>query len=122
MHHAGIASIAMLLASPSVAWAANWLDVQGSYLVAGRDYLDPAPDAPSNTHLYLQLHGQAAADLFNAMPGEPSPDPCTGGVAKHAGMMACVLFPADPAGGTRRHECSFSIDLARQRIDGGVAC
>lgn len=121
MHRAKAMSIVILLAGLPAAGAADWNELDGSYLVAGKDYLDPPDDAPKNTHLFVQLHGRAAEDLFNAMPSEAAPDACTGGMMKTAGQMACLHVR--PSGETaERYECSFSIDLARQTIEGGVAC
>lgn len=121
MRRALSASIMILFAHLPLAHAADWRDLEGSYVIAGADYLDPPSDAPKNTHLFVQLHGQAAEDLFNAMQGPAEHDDCTGGMIKVIGQMACQHFkPANED--AKRYECSFSIDLAKQAIAGGVAC
>jgi hypothetical protein len=116
-----MATILIVLAGLSSAHAADWKDLEGSYVVSGEDYLDPAPDAPDDTHLFVQMHGQGAEDLFTEMPGPAQPDACTGGVAKRSGHLTCLHFKPDGEA-AERYECSFSIDIARQVIQGGVAC
>jgi hypothetical protein len=116
-----MATILILLTGLSSAYAADWKELEGSYVVSGEDYLDPAPDTTGDTHLFVQMHGQGAEDLFTAMPGPAQPDACTGGVAKRSGQMTCLHFKSDDEA-RKRYECSFSIDIARQVIQGGVAC
>lgn len=101
----------------AAASAADWKPLEGTYAVTARNYLDPAEDEPRATHFRVQLEGAAARDLYLAMPAEPKPDACTGGLAKRVGEMTCTASAAES-----RYECHFSIDLRTQEIEYGVAC
>jgi len=110
-------ALTFLLASSTLALAADWKDVTGIYAITAEDYLDPPPEQKENTHFRLQLTGDSAKDLYNAMSVEPIEDECTGGMAKSIQQMRCLYFESD---GT--YECHFSINIAGQKIEYGIAC
>ena len=51
------------------------------------------------------------------MSVEPIEDECTGGMAKHIQHMQCLYFAGDET-----YECHFSINIAKQEIEYGIAC
>ncbi len=110
-------ALMFLLASSTLALAGDWKDVTGIYALTPADYLDPPPGQKGNTHFRLQLTGDSAMDLYDAMPVEPIEDECTGGMAKSIQQMRCLYFEND---GT--YECHFSINIAEQKIEYGIAC
>ena len=110
-------ALTFLLASSTLALAADWKDVTGIYAITAEDYLDPPPEQKENTHFRLQLTGDSAKDLYNAMSVEPIEDECTGGMAKNIQQMKCLYFASD-----NTYECHFSINIAEQKIEYGIAC
>jgi hypothetical protein len=100
-----------------LACAADWKDLTGIYAITGEDYLDPPTGQKENTHLRLQLTGDSAKDLYDSMSVEPIEDECTGGMAKHIQHMQCLYFADD-----NTYECHFSINIAEQNIEYGIAC
>ena len=109
--------LTFLLTGSSLASAEDWKEVTGLYAITAEDYLDPPPTQKNNTHFRLQLTGDSARDLYNAMPVEPIEDECTGGMAKHIQHMQCLYFAGDET-----YECHFSINIAKQEIEYGIAC
>jgi hypothetical protein len=110
-------AFAFLLSISMLACAEDWKDVTGIYAITAEDYLDPPPNQKKNTHFRLQLTGDSAKDLYNSMPVEPNEDECTGGMAKHIQHMKCLYFAGD-----KIYECHFSINIAEQKIEYGIAC
>lgn len=107
----------LLLSMPLSLAAADWQPLSGIYAVTAENYLDPSDEEPKNSHFRLQLTGSAAQDLYQAIPGTPYVDACTGGLAKSAGELQCVYLKDQAA-----FECAFSIDLLERKIEYGVAC
>lgn len=107
----------LLILFPLNTIAAEWKPLQGIYAVTPQHYLDPATDERMDTHYRLQLKGDAAKDLFQAMKTDSKVDDCTGGQAKNLGDMQCLYFKD-----TESYECHFSINLNEQKIEYGVAC
>jgi hypothetical protein len=97
--------------------AADWKPLSGTYAVTAENYLDPSDEEPKNSHFRLQLSGNAAKDLYRALPGKPVKDLCTGGQAKTSGELRCLYFKEQSA-----YECAFSIDLLESKVEYGVAC
>ena len=91
----------------------------GSYMLAGKDAVDPPPGQPQDTHLQLYLDGDAARDLYQAMKVKAMPDECIGHDAhtKFQGGIACTMH----AGG-KDFECSFAIDIKNQKLDPVYDC
>lgn len=112
-----LATLAIAVATTAV--AADRDALTGTYRIAGATLIDPPPDEPSNSHLYVELTGAAARDLYASIPAAPKADACAGRGArmKTAGDMQCTQY----AGG-QRHRCWFGIDLRKQTVTRGVVC
>jgi hypothetical protein len=112
-------AIALLLLAACLPVAAQDRPLTGSYRFSGQTLVDPPANEPQDTHLQLTLAGAAARDLYNAMKVPAKPDLCLGGGAlrKSAGAMQCVR-----TSGGKAFECSFAIDIAKQRVTGGSVC
>jgi hypothetical protein len=117
---------AILRASPAILFlvvlsldvsAADWKNLEGTYAVTGANYLDPSVEEPRDSHLRIQLTGDAARDLYLTMKVVETPDECTGAMAKRVGEMQCLFFQ-----GEKNYECHFSVDVMKQEIEYGVAC
>ena len=106
-----------LVALASLVQAADWKPIQGTFAITPAAYLDPTDAEHKDSHIRFQLTGRSARDLFAAMRVTPTKDECTGGDAKRIGDMQCVQFKEQG-----RYECSFSIDVMKQKIEYGVAC
>lgn len=102
---------------PSVVFPAEWNEISGIYAVTAKSLIDPSEDEPMDSHYRIQLKGDSAKALYQAMKVAPQTDECTGATAKTVGEMQCLSFEA---GGT--YKCDFSIDIATQRIVYGVVC
>lgn len=107
--------ISILLAQTS--WSADWKKLEGIYAVTAEGYIDPMESEPKDSHYRIQLKGSSAKDLYQSMKVETVKDECTGGMAKNINNMQCLYFKAG-----KSYECHFSINVARQKIDYGVAC
>jgi len=110
---------AALTVAAMIAVAADPKALTGSYQIAGATLIDPPPDEPANSHLYVELTGAAARDLYAALPAAPKADACAGPGArmKTAGDIQCTQY----AGG-QRHRCWFGVDLRKQTVTRGVVC
>jgi hypothetical protein len=97
--------------------AAEWQPLQGSYAVTAGNYLDPAAAEPKDSHFRIQLSGQAAKDLFDAMKVPAAKDACTGAMARRVEAMQCLRY-ASP----ERYECAFALNVMAQKIEYGVSC
>lgn len=97
--------------------ASEWRQLSGIYSISAENYLHPTEEEPSDSHLRLQLTGEVAKDLYIAMKVEPVKDDCTDVQAKNIGNMQCLFYAAED-----KYDCHFSINIAEQRIDYGVAC
>jgi hypothetical protein len=100
-----------------VTLSADWRNIDGIYAVTSRGYLDPSEDEQKDSHFRIQLKGKSAKDLYAAMKVKPVIDECTGGMAKNVAEMQCLYFKAGS-----NYECHFSIDIAKQKVEYGVAC
>lgn len=110
--------LAILLALlPTSSFAADWKPVSGMYAVTAQNYLDPSADESRNSHFRLQLIGESARDLYEAIPVSPVFDECTGGQSKASGEIRCTHFKE-----SGEYECAFSINLLENKIEYGVAC
>lgn len=107
----------LIMALSSVAFSANWKDVDGIYAVTSKDYLDSSENEAGHTHYRIQLRGDSAKDLYAAMESGTIKDECTGASLKKIGDMKCLYFEESLS-----YECHFSIDIEKQRIEYGVAC
>lgn len=73
-------------------FAADWKAVKGTYAVTPEHYLDPSDEEQKDSHFRLQLSGDAARDLYQAMKVSEASDACTGATAKNVGEMQCLLL------------------------------
>lgn len=105
-----------VVVSPIV-FAADWNSLNGIYAVTSLGYLDPSDNEQKDSHYRFQLTGKSAKDLYMAMKVKPITDDCTGGMAKNIGDMQCLYFKDGP-----KYDCHFSINIAKQQIEYGVAC
>lgn len=104
------------LVAPAVL-AADWRPLSGTFAITAKEYLDPADGDKPDSHLRIQLDGEAARALYDAMPGPPAVDACTGGLSKVSGEMVCTKTDGD-----RPYACHFAIEIATQKVVHGVAC
>ena len=117
MKRIAVALLLFATALPLAAWEDRLLT--GSYNIAGQTIVDPPSTEAQNTHMYFTLSGASARDLYNNMKVQPKPDVCRGGGAltKSIGQMRCTRSAAG-----KEFQCWFAIDIASQRIAGGVVC
>lgn len=109
--------VALMAASTSAPYAADWKPVKGTYAVTANNYLDPSEDEPKDSHVRFQLSGETAKDIYLAMKVAEKPDECTGATAKQIGEMQCLFYKNE-----RKYACHFSLNVAQQKIEYGVAC
>jgi hypothetical protein len=99
--------------------AAERRALSGTYRVGGATFYDPPAGEPQNTHVYFELTGSSARDMYESMPVPPKTDECTGrhAAVKAIGQMQCNRYHSD-----NRHRCWFGIDVRTQAITRGVVC
>lgn len=97
--------------------AAEWKALTGIYAVTPKNYMDPSESEQKDSHYRIQFKGASAKDLYLAIKVAPVKDECTGALAKNIGEMQCLYFQENA-----RYECHFSINIAKQKIEYGVAC
>ncbi len=117
---AGVCVTLALAIAASLALAGTAeLPLKGSLTIRGATIVDPPPEEPTNTHAAFLVSGPAARALFDAIATPAHADECLGegSVSKSAGNVVCSRRSDG-----KDYECSFSIDLVRQRIDLGQAC
>jgi hypothetical protein len=90
----------------------------GYYWLGGASVTDPPADEARNTHFYLRLDGDAARDLYLAMPESPQPDACLddGSMTKQSSALSCTQTPE------QTYVCSFAVDLRDHRLRPGSVC
>lgn len=101
------------------ATAAERRILSGTYRIGGATFYDPPSEQPQNTHLYIELTGSAARDLYEAMAIPPRTDECTGPnvLAKVVGQMQCNQYES-----SKRFRCWLGVDVRSQDITRGVVC
>ena len=109
--------LTLMVASVPSASAADWQPVKGTYAVTAENYLDPSEEEPKDSHIRFQLSGETARDLYLAMKVAEKPDECTGATAKQIGEMRCLFYNNE-----EEYACDFSLNVAQQKIEHGVAC
>jgi hypothetical protein len=107
----------LMAASVPAVWAADWKPVKGTYAVTAKNYLDPSDEEPNDSHVRFQLSGETAKSLYLAMKVAEKADACTGATAKQIGEMQCLFYKSE-----KKYVCSFSLNIAEQKIEYGVAC
>lgn len=108
---------ALMAASIPDLSAADWKPVTGTYAVTAKNYLDPSEEEPKDSHIRFQLSGATAKDIYSAMKVKEKPDECTGAMAKQIGEMQCLFYKKET-----KYVCTFSLNMAQQKIEYGVAC
>jgi hypothetical protein len=108
-----------LILISTLAVAAAYNQLTGTYSIGGITLYDPPENEPQNTHLYIQLTGDAAKDLYQTMKAKAKPDICgdEGSQTKMIGNMQCVHTP-----NTKTYRCWFGVDVKNQKIVNGVVC
>lgn len=102
---------------PVASVAADWMPVKGTYAVTAKNYLDPSQEESKDSHIRFQLSGETARDIYLAMKAVEKPDECTGAMAKQIGEMQCLFYKDE-----KKYACHFSVNVAQQKIEYGVAC
>src|SRR5262249_942754 len=117
MKRIAVAVLLFTAALPSAAWEDKVLT--GSYYIAGQTIVDPPATEAQDTHMYFTLSGVSARDLYNRMKVQGKPAVCRGGGAltKTIGQTRCTRSASG-----KEFQCWFAIDIANQRITGGVVC
>ena len=107
----------LVLGASALVFAASHLPLSGTYRIGGATFYDPPADEPQDTHIYFQLTGAPARDLYNIMKVKPVSDPCTPQAqTKVIDGMRCERSNRD------EYRCWFGVDVERQRIVNGVVC
>ncbi len=111
--------ILALMVVSSFAYAVTHGQLTGTYRIGGKTFYDPPEEEPQNTHIYIQLTGSTAKDMYNVMDAKPQYDICVdnGSKTKTIGEMQCTRS-ADG----KDYRCWFGVDLKRQKITRGVVC
>ena len=111
-------ALALLLVSGNCVARSEVRPLEGTYYFRGATAVDPAPDEPKDTHLLIELTGNAARDLYRGMKVAAKRDQCVGAgaMSKTVGGMQCTMLSST------RYRCHFAIEIARQRITHGLAC
>ncbi len=101
------------------AYAAERQALSGTYKIGGATFYDPPSTEPQKTHLYIELTGAAARDLYNSIDTAAKPDECTGPKSrvKTIDAMQCTRYEDG-----QRHRCWFGVDIRKQEIVRGVVC
>jgi hypothetical protein len=112
-------ALVALAASPPLMALEPANRLSGTYAFGGRTLVDPPPGEPRNTHLYVVLEGSAARELYRRMNARAVRDECLddGSLAKTVGRMQCTQLAH-----AKGYTCAFSLNLAEQKIEGGVVC
>jgi hypothetical protein len=103
----------------SVAETITEAPLRGTYFLAGKTLVDPPPGESRDSHLYMELTGNGARDLYARMKTRPMEDPCgnRGDTLKTLGAIQCGR---DARG--KDYRCWLGIDMAGQRVVNGRVC
>jgi hypothetical protein len=115
-----VAAAVLLAAAGTTAIAEqDEVNLQGNLYIGGKSLIDPPPNEPKNTHVYMKIEGPAALKVYRAMKGKEREDECLGDGwrTKSAGQMQCWL-----AANRKDANCSFGMDLATGRVSAGSVC
>lgn len=114
-----ILAIAALLFTAASASAADYQPLQGTYKIGGTTLIDPPASEAQDTHFYVDLEGNTARDLYEAMKAKAEAGVCgePGDLTKRSGGVQCTMV----AGGKEYH-CAFGVELRTQHVVPGVVC
>ncbi|MGK0501124.1 MAG: hypothetical protein ACJAYG_002778 [Oceanicoccus sp.] len=89
--------------------------LDGSIHLGGKhsDYLQPTQ---GNSHLYINLEGEVARNLFEKLPGQAIHDECTGYDLKRGYNSSVVCAKAK----NDTYSCSFSINMENNATEIGM--
>ncbi len=93
--------------------------LDGTYYISGKTIIDAPKDESKNTHMFFQINGDAAMDLYKMIEKEAIYDPCLddGSHTKFAGKMQCTESKDKEV-----YQCYFSIGVNTQDIGAGIVC
>jgi len=99
--------------------ASEYARLSGDYRLGGQTLYDPPLNEPQDTHLYFELTGSSAKDLYQALKVQPQRDACgeRGTLTKRLGNIQCTQ-----ASDHRSFRCWFGVDIRAQRVVNGVVC
>ena len=108
-----------LVVVASAAVAADYQPLKGSYKVGGATLIDPPQSEAQDTHLYLDLEGNVARDLYKAMKAKAKDGLCgePGDLTKRQGGVQCTMVR-----GGKAYHCAFGLELGTQKVVAGVVC
>lgn len=92
--------------------------VEGRYHIGSAPISDPAVALPPNTHIYLNVNGEAAQNIYNSLEGGAKLNEC--GIdhyEKSSGKFTCSFFPSN-----NKYSCDFSINIKTGDLDIGGVC
>jgi hypothetical protein len=89
--------------------------LSGVYAISPNDPY-PEPETPLDSHFWVNLKGDAAKDLYDAMKVAPRFDGCAAALQKKIGGMECTFD--EPR---NFYQCHFAIHIATQKIE-SVTC
>lgn len=88
----------------------------GEYAIASKTLIDPPPEEKKDRALFF-IEGDAAREMFAAMPAPPRRDRCEpDSVTKIAGGLLCSMTSAGD------YLCSFGLLLASGAVTRGSVC
>jgi len=101
------------------ACAADYQPLQGTYAIGGATLIDPPESEAQDTHVYLDLEGNAARDLYKAMKAKAQAGVCgePGDLTKRLGGLQCTKAKSG-----NEYHCAFGVELRTQKLVGGVVC
>lgn len=91
----------------------------GTYHWRGATIVDAPPAQARDTHLVLELDGNAARELYERLGTTPVRDACLddGSLTRQRNALRCTRHP-EPG----RYTCDFAIDARSGRLTAGQAC
>ena len=88
--------------------------LEGDYQLAG-PLTHKGATTPGKSHLYINLTGDAAKQLYEKLDGVPAKDECTGYMAKGKGNVGC--YETEPG---KNYFCGFSVNLEHEKVEAGL--
>jgi len=90
----------------------------GTYHISGAPISDTKSSLPENTHIYFNVSGEAAHDIYFSLSGKPKLNKC--GVdhyEKSSGDFTCSYYPSED-----KYSCDFSLNIQAGKLDSGGVC
>jgi hypothetical protein len=92
--------------------------LRGRMFIAGATLVDPPDDEPRRSHAYVEIIGEAARHLFEAMATPAVPDQCEPGrKLKRVANLVCSIGALE-----QDARCDFAIDLRSGELAVGTVC